>query len=44
MYWLIHDLTPMVVKRDLVVQTVPYATQIASGQNFVSDFAKGNYG
>ncbi|CAI2335450.1 hypothetical protein IFVP182_C260257 [Vibrio parahaemolyticus] len=26
----------MVVKRDLVVQTVPYTTKIASGQNLVS--------
>lgn len=23
MYWLLHDLTPMVLKRGLVVQTVP---------------------
>lgn len=30
----------MVVKRDLVVQTVPYTTKIASGQKRVSDFAK----
>ncbi len=29
----------MVVKCDLVVQTVPYATKIAFGQNLVSGFA-----